>query len=256
MALDQATTSHGQGGDLEAMEADQIRRNLDWVREKIGEAARRSGRVPESIKLIAVSKTVEPERIAMALAGGVHCLGENRVQEGAEKRESLKGYPFEFHLIGTLQKNKVNKAVTVFDWIQSVDSLELARKISQASGHLNKTMPVLLEVNLAGEASKSGITEARLADLALEMARLPFLSLRGLMAIPPFLEDPEAVRPYFRQLRELSNRLRRLDLPNGRFEELSMGMSHDFPIAIEEGATMVRVGTAIFGERTYPPSIQ
>lgn len=234
------------------MEADRIRRNLDSVRERIGQAARRSGRAPESIKLIAVSKTVEPERIAMALEGGVSCLGENRVQEGAEKRESLKGFSFEFHLIGTLQKNKVNKAVAVFDWIQSVDSVELARKINQASGKLHKTMPVLLEVNLAGEESKSGMAESLLGELAIETAQLPFLSLRGLMAIPPFLEDPEDVRPYFRRLRELSDRMRGLDLPNCRFEELSMGMSHDFPVAIEEGATMVRVGTAIFGERVYP----
>ena len=234
------------------MEADQIRRNLDLVREKMEQAARRSGRIPASIKLIAVSKTVNPERITRALENGVHCLGENRVQEGAEKREIMKGYPFEFHLIGTLQKNKVNKAVAVFDWIQSVDSIELARKISQAGEKLNKVVPVLLEVNLGGEGSKSGITEDLLPALALETARLPCLSLRGLMAIPPFFEDPEEVRPYFRRLRELSDRLKKLDLSNCPFVELSMGMSHDFPVAIEEGATMVRVGAAIFGERVYP----
>jgi hypothetical protein len=174
------------------------------------------------------------------------------VQEGLEKRPLLSQYSFSFHLIGTLQKNKVNKATTVFDWIDSVDSLELARKIDQACERAHKVMPVLLEVNLGEEGSKSGAAKDEVLQLAEQVAVFKHLSVRGLMTIPPFLEEPEAVRPFFRDLRKLAEQIRQLQIPQLKMDELSMGMSHDYSAAIEEGATMVRIGTAIFGERQVP----
>jgi pyridoxal phosphate enzyme (YggS family) len=228
-----------------------IRDNIDQVREAITRAARRAGRQAASIKLMAVTKRVEAERVKVALAHGICCIGENKVQEAMEKRGQLEGHDFEFHFIGTLQKNKVNKAVPLFDWIDSVDSLEVARKIDQGCATLGKVMPVLLQVNLGREETKSGAAEEEWLALAGQVAGFQHLSVRGLMAIPPFREDPEAVRPYFRRLRLLADKFRQLGLPRLAMDELSMGMSHDFPVAIEEGATIIRVGTAIFGERQY-----
>jgi PLP dependent protein len=230
---------------------DQIKNNLDQIQARIDQAARRSGRNPEAVKLIAVTKTVEAERIKVALECGVRWLGENRVQEALEKKPQLAGFSFEYHLIGTLQKNKVNKAVSGFDWIQSVDSLELARKIGAAGEAAGRVIPILLQVNLGQELTKSGVSEEAVFHLAEQVSLCPGLCVRGLMAIPPLLEDPEEVRPFFRQLRAMAEELKRKNLPNLRMEELSMGMSHDFEVAIEEGATMVRIGTAIFGERQY-----
>jgi pyridoxal phosphate enzyme (YggS family) len=231
---------------------DRIKNNLEQIYARIDQAARRSGRNPEAIKLIAVSKTIEAERIKFALECGVRWLGENRVQEALEKKPHLGGFEFEYHLIGTLQKNKVNKAVSGFDWIQSVDSLDLARKISAAGEAAGKIVPVLLQVNLGHELDKSGVSEEEVFLLADQVSQYPGLSIRGFMTIPPFLEDPEEVRPFFRQLRNMADDFKRKNLPNLRVEELSMGMSHDFEVAIEEGASMVRIGTAIFGERQYP----
>ncbi len=231
---------------------DRIKNNLEQIYTRIDQAARRSGRNPEAIKLIAVSKTIEAERIKFALECGVRWLGENRVQEALEKKPHLDGFEFEYHLIGTLQKNKVNKAVSGFDWIQSVDSLDLARKISAAGEAAGKIVPVLLQVNLGHELAKSGVSKEEVFLLADQASQYPGLSIRGFMTIPPFLEDPEEVRPFFRQLRNMADDFKRKNLPNLRVEELSMGMSHDFEVAIEEGASMVRIGTAIFGERQYP----
>lgn len=229
----------------------EIEANIDRVREAIARAAQRAGRDASSIKLMAVTKTVAAERIKMALAHGIRCIGENKVQEAAEKHSQLEGHEFEFHFIGTLQKNKVNKSVALFDWIDSVESAELARKIDFACASLGKVMPVLLQVNIGHEDTKSGACEEELLELAGQAARLQNLAVRGLMAIPPYLEEPEAVRPYFQQLRGLAEKCRQLGLPGLVMEELSMGMSHDYAVAIEEGATIVRVGTAIFGERHY-----
>ena len=228
-----------------------IGKNVQKVYETMVEAAKRSGRKAESVKLVAVSKTVGSESIKEALAAGITCLGEKKVQEGAEKKAQLLGCVFEFHLIGHLQKNKVNKAVETFDWIETLDGFELARRIDQSCQLLDKVIPVLIQVNLGKEGTKSGVAEEDLLPLVNQIARLQHLTVRGLMTLPPFFENPQEVRPYFRRLRELSAEIDRLRIANVSMKELSMGMSHDYPIAIEEGATLVRVGTAIFGERRY-----
>jgi PLP dependent protein len=225
--------------------------NVQSVLDMISKVAKQSGRNAESVKLVAVSKAVNVERIVRALEAGVHFLGENKVQEGMEKGAQLGGYSYEFHLIGPLQKNKVNKAVATFDWIETVDSFDLAKRIDRACEGLNKVIPVLVQVNLAKEQTKSGVLEEELSGLVDLMAKLQHISLRGLMTIPPFSENPEEVRPYFRRLRELAERVNDLKIETVSMQELSMGMSHDYSIAIEEGATIVRVGTAIFGDRQY-----
>jgi PLP dependent protein len=209
----------------------------------------RSGRARDSVKLVAVSKTIPVDRIRWALEAGIARLGENKVQEGQSKKLDLAAYTFEFHLIGPLQRNKVNKAIVTFDWVETVDSFDLALKIDRACASINKVMPVLLQVNLGLEPTKSGVSEDEITRLVEQSATLEHLSVRGLMTIPPFEEDPERSRPYFRRLRELSERIRCHAIANVEMLELSMGMSHDYPVAIEEGATIVRLGTAIFGER-------
>ena len=223
--------------------------NVQRVMEAVAEAALKSGRRPETVRLMAVSKLVAADRIREALAAGVDCLGENRVQEAQSKKDHLAGPDFEYHLIGPLQKNKVNRAVATFDWIQTVDSLDLARRVDRSSARLGKTVSVLIQVNIGREPQKAGVAEEELEELAGRLVDLDFISVQGLMAIPPYLEDGEAVRPYFRRLRRWFDRLAGLQLPKVRMQVLSMGMSHDFPVAIEEGSTMVRVGTAIFGRR-------
>ena len=214
-----------------------IRDNLERVRERVARAAQRSGRRPEDVLLIAVSKTFPAERVAAAIAAGVSALGENRVQEAKEKIRQL-GHPVPWHLIGSLQTNKVKDAVALFDVIQSVDRLDLARELDRRA---TKPIDVLLEVNVGEEASKGGFSVADVKPALDAIAELPQLRVRGLMTIPPAVSDPEAARPSFRLLRELRDET--------GLTELSMGMSADFEVAIEEGATMVRVGTAIFGAR-------
>jgi pyridoxal phosphate enzyme (YggS family) len=208
------------------------------VLERIETAAGRGGRDPASIRLIAVTKTVSADRIREAVDAGVRDVGENRLQEAELKIEALRGLPLTWHFIGRLQTNKAKKVVELFDFVQSVDRVELAMKLEQ---HASRKMPVLIEVKLHAEDTKSGADESALPDLVSTLRRSARLELRGLMAIPPFVQDVETVRPYFRKLRELAQRY---ELP-----ELSMGMSHDFDVAIEEGSTMVRVGTALFGDR-------
>jgi pyridoxal phosphate enzyme (YggS family) len=225
--------------------------NVRSVSDMISSVAKECGREGELVKLVAVSKAVNAQKIEQALEAGIHCLGENKVQEGMEKRAQLAGYSYELHLIGPLQRNKVNKAVATFDWIETVDSIDLAVRIDRACASLNKVIPVLVQVKLAEEATKSGVLEKDLSGLVVLMAKLQHISLRGLMTIPPFSENPEEVRPHFRRLRELAERVDRLKIEAVSMRELSMGMSHDYSIAIEEGATIVRVGTAIFGERQY-----
>ena len=226
-----------------------IHANVQKIREVIEKAAAKAGRSPESIKLMAVSKTIEAESINHALEAGIQHLGENRVQEAVAKKTLLSLRPYTFHLIGPLQKNKVNKAVEIFDWIQTVDNIELASKINRVCELSSKKMPVLIEVNLEKEPSKSGVVEENVRDLVERMSLLRNLSIRGLMCVPPFIEDPEQVRPYFVKLRRLAETLAEWRIENVSVDELSMGMSHDFPVAIEEGATLVRLGTAIFGPR-------
>lgn len=229
-----------------------IAENITRVQEQIRSAAHRAGRSADSIMLMAVSKTFPGEAIHAAYTAGLRIFGENRVQEFAEKSASVKNLTnAHFHLIGHLQSNKANKAAELFQAIDSVDSLKLAEKLNAAAAALNKKLAVLLEVNVGGESAKSGLaSDSPEIDAVLEAApRLANLEIRGLMTVPPFTEDPEGARPYFRQLRELRDRLTAKNFPAVDLCELSMGMSHDFAIAIEEGSTCVRVGTAIFGSR-------
>src|SRR5262245_5550163 len=215
-----------------------VRENCRCILDRIHEAAAKSGRGPSSVRLIAVTKKVPVEKIREAVAAGISNIGENRLQEALPKRHALSDLPLTWHFIGHLQTNKAKKAAEEFDWIQCVDRPELAEKLDQAAA---RPLPVLIEVKLYEEPSKSGITEENLRNFIDQFSRWGRLELRGLMAIPPLFEDPEAVRPYFRRLRVLAE--------EHGLRELSMGMSNDFEVAIEEGATMVRVGTALFGER-------
>jgi len=217
-----------------------VRENCLRILDDIHRAAARSGRDPASVRLIAVTKTVAPENIRRAVECGVRDIGENRLQEALPKFHALKDLDLTWHFIGHLQTNKAKKVVEHFDWVQCVDRPELAEKLNQAAG--SKPLPILIEAKLHEEPNKSGIAEPELPRLVEAVTSCENLQLRGLMAIPPFFENCAGARPYFRRLRELA---RRFNLP-----ELSMGMSHDFEIAIEEGATMVRIGSALFGERS------
>jgi pyridoxal phosphate enzyme (YggS family) len=221
-----------------------MRANLGRVQESVARACARARRAPDSVLLIAVSKTVEIERVRLAIEAGVAALGENRVQEAKEKIEAL-GRPVPWHLIGSLQTNKARDAARLFDWVQSVDRLELAQELSRRAHAVSRRLNVLLQVNVGDEPQKGGVAVAELKRLHEVVAALPNLSVRGLMAIPPATGDPEQARPYFRRLRELRDEL--------GLEHCSMGMSADYEVAIEEGATMVRVGTAIFGPRAPRP---
>jgi PLP dependent protein len=227
---------------------DEIRARLDRVQERIIQAATRAGRRADEITVVAVSKTFPVEAIRAAYQTGLRHFGENRVQEWESKQRALADLDATWHLIGHLQGNKVRRAAYLFRRIDSVDALGLAKKLDAAAAAEGKNLPVLIEVHMGGEATKSGVPESELPALAESIAPFAHLDLVGLMTIPPFVEDPERTRPYFRKLRELrdntSHHLGR------KLPVLSMGMTHDFEIAIEEGATEVRIGTAIFGERT------
>jgi PLP dependent protein len=229
-----------------------IAQNIAAVHERIAAAARRAGRPPNGIALMAVTKTQSPERIREAYEAGQRMFGENRVQEFAEKVDALRDLSAaEWHMIGHLQKNKAAKAAELFQGVDSIDSLALAVKLDAAARQLGKKFDVLIEINVGGEAAKSGVApDSKELEQLLEAAsRLEALSLRGLMTVPPFTESPEDARPYFRRLRELRDTIVARNLPGVRMDQLSMGMSHDFEVAIEEGSTCVRVGTVIFGER-------
>jgi pyridoxal phosphate enzyme (YggS family) len=226
---------------------EQIAANLDTVRESIAAAAGRSGRDPASITLVAVSKTKPAADIAAALQAGQVHFGENYAQELQSKHEELGEGP-QFHFIGHLQRNKAKLVVGRTALIETVDSLRLAEAIDRRAAAASLSVPVLLEVNVGGEWSKSGLAAEGAAELLAQVRELPHLEPRGLMCIPPFVEPDEA-RPYFEQLRTLGEALARDSGLGADFGELSMGMSHDFEAAIEEGATIVRVGTAIFGAR-------
>ena len=229
--------------------------NIARVREQIARAAARVRRRPEDITLMAVSKIVEPARIREAYAAGLRVFGENRVQEFAEKAQALADLSgTEWHLIGHLQSNKAKKAAELFEWVDSVDSLQLAEKLNRAAEQLGKTLHVLIEMKVSDEASKEGIPvgSPELDELLRGAAKLEHLQIRGLMTVPPFTEDPENARPFFRLLRDRRDQIAVRRLPRIEMDVLSMGMSHDFEVAIEEGSTCVRVGTAIFGARPKP----
>ena len=227
----------------------ELEENIARVRERIASACRRSGRRPEDVRLIAVSKTVPPDRIRRAYEAGLRDFGENRIQEADAKRPALSDLNATWHLVGHLQTNKAKPARELFHWVHSMDSFRLATKLDQAPVCSGDRLPVLLQVNLGEEPAKFGAQEEEIARLAEQVSQLSTLELRGLMVLPPFFEAPERARPYFRRLREMAKSVQSANLPNVSMSELSMGMSHDFDVAIEEGATMVRVGTAIFGPR-------
>ncbi len=212
-------------------------------------AADRTGRAAGALTLVAVSKTFGPELVRAAAATGHRDFGENRVQEGLDKIGALADLGLDWHLIGHLQSNKAKKAAAAFAWIQSIDSLDLLRKVDAAAVELGTRPRVLIQVDLAHEATKHGADEAAVSDLVRAALDARAVDLRGLMIVPPFPDNPEDSRPWFRRLRELRDALVSSGMPADRLAELSMGMSHDFEVAIEEGATMVRVGTAIFGRR-------
>ncbi len=226
--------------------------NIAVIHERIASAARRAGRRPEEIALMAVSKTHPPERIREAYAAGLRRFGENRVQEFAGKAAALADLSgAEWHMIGHLQSNKAGRAAELFVAVDSVDSVKLAEKLDAAARSLGKRLAVLIEINVGGEAAKTGLApdSPELEELLLAAPHLEALKFRGLMTVPPFTDSPEDVRPYFRRLRELRNTIAKRKLPAVSMDVLSMGMSHDFEVAIAEGSTCVRVGTAIFGER-------
>ena len=225
-----------------------VAENLDALRERIAKAAARAGRDPEGVTLVAVTKTTPVERIREAIDAGQRVFGENRVQEAQAKVEAL-GRDVQWHLIGHLQRNKAKFVCGLFDMIHSVDSLPLAQDISGRAARSSMVMPVLIQVNIGDEATKSGVDPSETLALVRQVAALPHVAVQGLMCVPPAVEIAEHARPYFVQLRTLAAQIERERIPNVAMTELSMGMSHDFEVAIEEGATMVRVGSAIFGPR-------
>jgi len=227
--------------------------NLARIRTRISEAASRAHRDPAGITLLAVSKTFEADDVRAAAAAGQTHFGENRVQEGVEKSAALADLALEWHLIGHLQSNKARKAATTFGWIHSVDRLEILKRLDEAAAAAGARPKVLLQVNLADEEQKSGADESAVTGLAREALAARALTLCGLMIIPPIPDDPETSRPWFRRLRELRDRLVDAGLPAASLTHLSMGMSQDFEVAVEEGATIVRVGTAVFGHRDAGP---
>lgn len=226
-----------------------LRKRLQDVNNRIEAASRRSGRGPGDVRLIAISKTHPVEVIQEVIKLGATELGENRVQE-AEGKIQILGKQARWHMVGHLQANKARKAIKVFDVIHSVDSLDLAQRLNEiCKQEQRSSYPVLIQVDLGQEATKSGVAEADLMTLAAKIGELTSLKLVGLMTLPPFFEDPQKVRPYFAKLRNLRDSIAKEGIFGEHYGDLSMGMTHDFEVAIEEGATMVRVGTAIFGER-------
>ena len=220
------------------------------VRERIARAAERAARPPGEVRLVAISKTHPPEAVRAAFAAGVRDFGENRVQEAEPKISAtvdLRESGLRWHLVGHLQSNKARRAASLFEVVQSLDSLDLALRLARAGVEAGRPVRTLVQVDLAGEATKFGLAEAELLPVLEALRGKEGLRIEGLMVLPPYFEDPERARPYFRRLRSLHDRAQAAGLLEGR--ELSMGMSHDYEAAVEEGATMVRVGTAIFGER-------
>ena len=229
-----------------------IAENVARIRQRMAAAARRAGRGTDETVLMAVTKTHSPEMIREAYEAGIRVFGENRVQEFAGKADVLRDLSHaEWHMIGHLQSNKATKAVELFAAVDSVDSVKLAQRLEDAAAGAGKTLDVLIEINIGGEEAKSGVRPGsrELEELLQAAEGLEHLRLRGLMTVPPFTDDPEAARPYFRKLCRLRDEIRARHLPRIGMDLLSMGMSHDFEVAIEEGSTCVRVGTAIFGER-------
>lgn len=223
--------------------------NYRGILERIATAAAKAERDAREVRLLAASKSQSVDAIRAALAAGVVLVGENYVQEAKEKKRQLMDANAEWHMIGHLQRNKAKLALELFDVIESLDNLALARELDKEGAKRNKIARAFVEVNLAGEESKAGIAKSKVADLLEQVSSLAHIRIEGLMTVPPFRENLEEVRSYFRELRELRDSLSSLHFPNVQLKELSMGMTQDFTVAIEEGATIVRVGTALFGPR-------
>jgi len=225
-----------------------IAENLVRIRERIKTAALRVGRDPHSVRLVAVCKTVEPERIRQAIEAGARILGENYVQEAQKKIDVLEK-EVSWHFIGHLQKNKAKYAVRLFEMIHSVASFALAETLNGMAQKEGKVLPILLQVDLSKEDTKFGAPEEEILRMAEQLGKLEAVSIKGLMTMPPYSDDPEDSRPYFKKLRIVQERMAQMRIPRVSMEELSMGMSGDFEVAVEEGATLLRIGTAIFGPR-------
>ncbi|MGQ4809084.1 Pyridoxal phosphate homeostasis protein [Candidatus Entotheonellaceae bacterium PAL068K] len=231
-----------------------VAENVARVRQRMQQAARRAGRDPASVRLVAAAKTVDAARVRAAVAAGVTIVGENYLQEARRKIGQLGHDRIEWHMIGTLQRNKVRYIFDLFGLCHAVDRLELAEEIHRRGERLGRRMPVLLEVNIGGEASKSGFARQRLSAEMEKLAALTQVQVQGLMTIPPPTTTPDAARPFYQELCDLRDRLARRGFEGMSLAELSMGMTADFEVAIEEGATLVRVGTAIFGPRPAAPA--
>lgn len=234
---------------MEPLIPEAIAQRVQSVLTKIRSAAEKAGRPAGRVRLVAATKTVTVEHIMEGVQAGLSILGENRVQEALSKITAFTQTPVQWHFIGHLQRRKVRSVMGLFDVIHSVDSLELAQEIDRRAGEIGRQQNVLLEVNIGKEPTKSGFSPDDVLRLIPTMAQLSHTRIKGLMAIPPPTADPDSARPYFRQLHDLARQVAALDLPAVRMEELSMGMSNDYEVAIEEGATLVRVGSAIFGAR-------
>ena len=226
-----------------------MKQRLEQIRQRIRQAAESCGRDADSVRLVAVSKTVAADIVKEAIEAGVTTLGENYVQEARDKFKALAQYAVSWHFIGHLQSNKAKYAVRLFDLIHSVDSLKLARELDKQAGKLDKIQQILLQVNISAEGTKSGISTDEAPRLIAEINQLKNIAVKGLMTMPPYFYQPQKVQPFFAALRNLRDQIREHSLPNVSLDELSMGMTGDFEVAIKEGATLVRIGTAIFGER-------
>ncbi len=234
---------------MEPLNPEAIGNRVQSVLAKIQSAEEKARRPAGTVRLVAATKTVTVEHIAEAVRAGLSILGENRVQEALPKIAALTQAPVHWHFIGQLQRRKVRSVIGFFDLIQSVDSLDLAQEIDRRAGEAGRQQSVLLEVNIGREPTKAGFQPDDVVRSIPMLAQLSHTCIKGLMTIPPPTADPDSARPYFRQLHDLARRIAALDLPTVRMDELSMGMSNDYEVAIEEGATLVRVGTAIFGAR-------
>lgn len=228
--------------------AEQLAENITYVRTAIAQSAERAGRDPRDITLVAVSKTMPLELVRMAYNFGITQFGENRVQDALPKIEAFHPRDVSWHMIGHVQSNKAKKVIGPFALVHSVDSLRLAEALNRHASEQGMRLPILLQVNIAGEVSKEGMSPDQAPDLARRIAALPSLQVEGLMTIAPLVENPEDVRPVFRSLRLLRDHLQD-EAPQSAWQHLSMGMTDDYRVAIEEGATIVRIGRAIFGER-------
>lgn len=226
-----------------------MKARLKRINDRISEIAERCGRNPDSIRLVAVGKTKPAASVKAAFEAGATIIGENYIQEAREKFDTLTKLPISWHFIGHLQSNKAKYAVTLFDLIHTVDSYKLAKELNKQAKKIAKTQDILIQVNISKEATKSGVSVKETEQLVRDIGNLSHLRLLGLMTVPPFFNSPEKARPYFAALRKLQEKIQQKDIPNVHLNELSMGMTGDYEVAIEEGATLVRIGTAIFGSR-------